>query len=241
MIGHHVHRGVARAGSVLCIVGGLGLLLFGLLPTSHYLAHALEARFPRPALPATVTGIVLLSGSERPAASDAYDEPQTGEMGSRYIATLRLAARYPEARIVYTGGSRTEPGTGPLGTQTAVAAEILGRVGLDPARLTFEEGSGDTCENASNTRALVQPRAGETWLVVTSAMHVPRTVACLRAAGWPEAVPYPTDYFVVLGPWGAGTIQVAANLHLFDLAAHEWLGLAYYRLTGRIAELFPAP
>jgi uncharacterized SAM-binding protein YcdF (DUF218 family) len=66
-------------------------------------------------------------------------------------------------------------------------------------------------------------------------------VACFRAAGWGDVLPYPTDFKVVLGGWDAGTIQVADNLALLDAALHEWIGLVYYRLTGRIAEIFPGP
>jgi uncharacterized SAM-binding protein YcdF (DUF218 family) len=229
----------ARVGKALVVTGGLGLLVFGVLPVSHYLVHPLETRFPIPRLPAEVTGIILLSGSERPAASEEYGEPQVGGYGSRYITALRLAARYPEARVVYTGGRRTEEGKGPLGTQSGVAAEILGSIGLDPARVTFDEQARDTCGNASGTRAHAQPQPGDTWVVVTSAMHMPRTIACFRAAGWSGVIPYPTDHKVVVGPWGAGTFQVADNLSLLDAGAHEWVGLVYYRLTGRTSELLP--
>ncbi len=38
-----------------------------------------------------------------------------------------------------------------------------------------------------------------------------------------------------------GSFQIADNLVLLDLAMHEWIGLAYYRLTGRTREFFPAP
>jgi uncharacterized SAM-binding protein YcdF (DUF218 family) len=239
-----------RIGRRLTLVGGIGLLLFGLLPVSHYLAHALEARFPVPGtaggqaarpLPAKVDGIILLAGSERPAVSQEYGEPQTGSHGSRYITALRLAYRHPSARLVFTGGARSEPGKGTLETQAAVAAAILGQIGLDPARLVFDEWSRDTCDHPRNVQALVQPRPGETWVVVTSAMHMPRTVACFRAAGWGDVIPYPTDFKVVLGGWDAGTVQVADNLALLDAALHEWMGLAYYRLTGRTQEWFPAP
>jgi uncharacterized SAM-binding protein YcdF (DUF218 family) len=230
----------ARVGRRLTLTGGIGLLLFGLLPTSHYLASALESRVPIAGqLPGDLAGIILLSGAERPAASEAYGEPQLGKHATRYVAALRLAERYPDARFVYSGGPRTEPGKGPLGTQSAVAAEILGSLGLDPARVIFESESRDSCDHPRNVRQLVQPKPGEHWVVVTSAMHMPRVMACFRAAGWGDVIPYPTDYKVVLGPWGAGTFQVADNLALLDAAAHEWVGLIYYRLSGRTLELLP--
>ena len=236
-----VGRSVARVGRWLAAAGGAGLLVFGLLPTSHYLAHALEARFPRPSLPDEVAGIVLLAGSERPGASDAWDEPQLSEAGSRYVTALRLAARYPRARLVHSGDIDAAPGAGTLGTQSGVARQVLGGIGLDPSRVLYESKSRDSCEHAPQVRALVRPKPGETWVVVSSAMHMPRVVGCFRAAGWGEVVPYPTDYRVVLGGWEASTFRIAGNLELLDVALHEWVGLAYCRLTGRIAEIFPGP
>jgi hypothetical protein len=54
-------------------------------------------------------------------------------------------------------------------------------------------------------------------------------------------VAQPADFGVALGRWDYNSFRVTANLMLLDEAAHEWLGLAYYRLTGRTRELFPAP
>jgi uncharacterized SAM-binding protein YcdF (DUF218 family) len=66
-------------------------------------------------------------------------------------------------------------------------------------------------------------------------------MACFRAVGW-EVIPQPADYQAVVGlGWNRGSFQVADNLAILDLALHEWLGLAYYRLTGRTRTLFPAP
>lgn len=236
-----IGRGRGRLARLLVVAGAGGLLLFGCLPTAHYLAYPLEQRFPASELPDDVAGIILIGGGERVAASEAYGEPQLNAHGSRYVAALRLAARYPGAQLVSTGGPMVEPGKGPLGTHSAVAAAILDRVGLDPGRVRYDTFSRDTCAHPANTRALVQPQPGETWVVVSSAMHMPRVMACFRAAGWDDVVPYPTDYRVVLGRWSPGTFQVAANLALLDFAAHEWVGLAYYRMTGRTRELFPAP
>src|SRR5574339_239168 len=74
-----------RLARVLLWFGGLGLLVFGLLPTSIYLANILETRFPQPTPLSRVDGIVLLAGAERPVASEAYGQPQVGRWGGRYL------------------------------------------------------------------------------------------------------------------------------------------------------------
>jgi uncharacterized SAM-binding protein YcdF (DUF218 family) len=234
-------RRAPRSARVLLWFGGLGLVAFGLLPTSMYLANVLETRFPQPTLPSRVDGIVLLAGAERPAASEAYGQPQVGRWGGRYLTMLQLAQRYPEARIVYSGGARRQPGKGPLETQSAVAERIFRGVGIDPRRVTFDEHSTDTCVSGRNSYIAAGPRDGEVWVLVTSALHMPRSVACFRAGGWPDIVAQPAAYASVAGGWNLGSVQVASNLELLDAAAHEWLGLLFYRVTGRTDEFLPAP
>ena len=233
--------GRPRAGRLLTMIGAVCLFLLGVLPTSHYLAAALESRFPEPQLPARVTGIVLLAGSERPTASQAHGHPQVGRNGGRHVTTLRLARAYPEARLIFSGGPKVAVGKGPLETQAAVAAALFEDGGIESSRVTFDENSPDTCASPSNVLRLARPRPGETWIVVTSAIHMPRTIACFRAAGWGDIVAQPADYRVTIGPWNTGSFQVAENLAILDDAAHEWLGLAFYRFTGRTQEFFPGP
>jgi len=233
--------GVRRAGSWLTGAGLAGLLLFGLLPGAEFLARPLQERFPQPQAPSQLTGIVLLTGAELTDVSEAVGLPQLGAHGDRYVATLRLAERHPGARVVVSGGPIGAGGAPALASQTGIARTILLDAGLDPARLTIEQQSSDTCENAANVRTLVQPRSGEAWVVVTSAMHMPRTVACLRAAGWNDAIPWPDDYESLPGIGGVFTARIISRLNLLDLAAHEWIGLAYYRMSGRTSQFFPAP
>ncbi len=234
--------GHERLGRRLCLVGGGALLLFGLLPISHYLVGPLEQRFPRPVLPAQLTGIVLLAGSERPSMTENHGAPQLNVHGVRYTTTLRLAAQFPDARVVFVGGPPRNARTGEL-DQSGVARQLLPQMGLDPARLSYDERSRDTCESAANAKARVRPQPGEQWVVVTSAVHLPRTVACFRAVGW-EVIPQPADYQVLSGALMTslkpGDFNVARNLGLLDLGLHEWVGLVYYRLSGRTRTLFPA-
>jgi uncharacterized SAM-binding protein YcdF (DUF218 family) len=227
--------GKARAGRLAAILAGVFML--AAVPMARFLAGPLETRFPQPSLPAHVDGIILLAGAEQPVASEFFGEPQVGVEGGRYLAALRLAARYPAARLVYTGGPRHGKRS-----QTRVAVEILETVGLDSRRLLFEEKSRDSCDHPRNVRALVRPGPDETWVVVTSAMHMPRVVACFRANGWDDIIPMPTNYRSI--PCASDLIsplQLNTNLAIVDDAAHEWIGLLYYRLSARTRELFPAP
>lgn len=233
--------GRRSAGRLLVGGAAAALLLFGLLPGATYLARPLEGRFPQPVLPASISGIVLLTGAEVVATSEASGLPQLGSHANRYVAALRLAHRYPAARIVITGEPLLQQDRTGLGSQTAIARAILESVGVDPARIVYEQQSRDTCDNARNTRRLIDPAGDEKWVLVTSAIHMPRAVACFRAAGWYDLIPAPDAYQVAPGLPGPAAFRVVDNLDLLDDAVHEWLGLAYYRLAGRTTELFPAP
>jgi uncharacterized SAM-binding protein YcdF (DUF218 family) len=202
------------------------VLAFGLLPTAAWLMRPLEMRFPIPPEGERVDGILVLAGSELARLSEIYDQPQTDSMGDRLLTFLTLAHRYSEARLVYSGDTGA----------AAARAAILG-AGVDAGRLLFESESSNTCESARAARGLVRPAAGERWLLVTSSFHLPRSIACFRAAGW-DVVPYPADYRRGPSTFHLGLLD---NLEDLDLAAHEWVGLAYYRLRGFTNELFPAP
>jgi len=58
---------------------------------------------------------------------------------------------------------------------------------------TLEGRSRTTAENAAFTKALVNPKLGERWLLVTSAAHMPRAVGCFRRVGFPVEA-YPVDW-----------------------------------------------
>ena len=210
--------GVATAGLVV---------LFGLVPTGAWLMRPLETRFAEPNVTGDVTGVIVLAGSERLTISEAHSMPHFSSMGTRLTTFLLLAARHPQARLVYTGGPR----------EARVARALIVGAGVATDRISFEVESRNTCDSARLTQALVEPQAGERWLLVTSAFHMPRSIACFSAVGW-TVVPYPTDFRRGPNPWH---LEMIDNLADVDLAAHEWLGLVYYRLRGYTNELFPAP
>jgi uncharacterized SAM-binding protein YcdF (DUF218 family) len=199
----------------------------------------LEERFPRPAaLPDRVAGVIVLGGSVDPELAAIRDEASTNERAERLHALLRLARLYPEARLVFTGGSALLAGA--TASEADVARRYIAEAGLDPARVLFETRSRNTRENALYSKELANPSPGETWLLVTSAAHMPRSVGIFRGVGWPVTA-WPVDYQT------SGKLELSLYLNAsdrlldLDIAAHEWLGLVYCRLRGWTDALLPAP
>src|SRR5262245_47656998 len=84
-------------------------LLFILTPISPMALHRLEHRFPRPALPAQVDGIIALGGDFNVTLAEEYGPASA--FSPRLAALADLGRRYPQARLVFSGGSgRLIPG-----------------------------------------------------------------------------------------------------------------------------------
>jgi len=155
-----------------------------------------------------------------------------GDTGAGINVLALLSQNFPKARLILSGyGEITDSGEHPL--------ERFARLGGDPARLNMETRSRTTAENAHYSAALLKPKRNERWVLVTSALHMPRAVGCFRAAGF-HVEPYPVEFRIPLQPFAAfGPGSEALNL--FDKAAKEWIGLVAYRLMGKTDALFPGP
>jgi uncharacterized SAM-binding protein YcdF (DUF218 family) len=112
--------------------------------------------------------------------------------------------------------------------------------GIAPSRVIVEERSRSTHENAVFAKDAIRPATGETWVLVTSAFHMPRAVACFAAVAWP-VIPYPVDYKVDPQTGLRANFDLLEGLGSITLAGKEWAGLVAYRLLGWTRELFPAP
>jgi len=219
-----------RIGRRLRVAAVVLVIVLGVLPTAWLLSSPLEGRFPVPADLDRIDGIIVLGGAERAGLSKFYRQPLLNTAADRLTTFLMLARRFPEARLVHSGDSAPD-------SESAVARELLVGAGVDPKRIVFETKSRVTCESPRATLDLVAVDTSQRWLLVTSAMHMPRAVACFRAAGW-DVTPYPTNFRRGPDPF---SFSLPENLQDVDLAAHEWVGLLYYRLRGSTHELFPGP
>jgi uncharacterized SAM-binding protein YcdF (DUF218 family) len=230
----------ARVGRFLAAASLMALAVLGLSPLGNALIIPLEQRFPPwDDSRGPPDGIVVLGGGITPDVSAARNEVALNEAAERVTATVALARRYPEARIVYSGGS------GALifreGSEAAFAVRLFESLGIQPARIIAEEQSRDTVENAVFSLLLAMPKPGERWLLVTSAYHMPRAMGVFRRAGFPVEA-YPVDWRT-RGPQDAlrPFRTLGGGLERADTAVREWVGLLVYWLTGRSAALFPGP
>ena len=119
--------------------------------------------------------------------------PSCAGAPDRIISAAALALRYPNARVVFSGGSANVISND--AREADFAGAIFESLGVAKSRLIMERASRNTVENAEFSKALVAPKAGERWLLVTSAFHMPRSIGLFRKAGF-AVEPYPVDWRV---------------------------------------------
>lgn len=229
-----------RTAAAALASGFLVLALSTWTSLGALMLHPLEDRFARPdPAPENIAGIVVLGGGFEGSVNLARGGYELNASGDRFVEAAVLARRYPQARVVVTGGASSLTLEGEADGDTA--PRLLTALGVGPERLVMENRSRNTYENAVFTKEIVEPRPGETWLLVTSAFHMPRSMGLFRRAGF-EVVAWPADYRTsgVEYP-GPAQDNFSDSLQNTTLAIREWIGLIAYRLTGRLDELLPGP
>ncbi|HEY0912217.1 MAG TPA: YdcF family protein [Bradyrhizobium sp.] len=230
----------ASLGRKLMVFSILLLAVCGFSPVGYWLLYPLESRFPAwDAARGAPDGIIILGGSIDAGLSAVHGGAVVRSDADRIIAATALARQYPNARILFTGGSAN------LISNDAREADYAGalfeRLGIPKARLITERRSRNTQENAEFSKAMVAPKSGERWLLVTSAFHMPRSVGLFRKAGF-AVEPYPVDWRVGGRSDLLAFSSVADDgLGRTEIALREWMGLIAYRASGKIDELLPGP
>ena len=209
------------------------LLALSALPLGDLLLQPIERRYPaNPNLDA-VDGIIVLGGGENARASAFWSQVQLNEGAERYTAALALARRFPEAQVLFTGGSGAlRNAAGATTSEAAIAERFFLEQGILPERLLLEGRSRNTAENARLSLKLARPAPDETWVLITSAFHTPRAMRSFEAAGWDRLVAWPVDYRTSRFGDGIGW-NLIQNLAVLNTAIRERVGQLAYRLSRR--------
>ncbi len=224
--------GIALTLLVACAWTGVPTLLL----------RPLEQRFSAPANSDRLApaGILVLGGVIDTGLSTERSSVELIDGAERLIAAAELARRYPDARVVLSGGSNGVFANDERAEST-IAHDLLVEFGVAAERITIEDRSRNTRENAINSFATVEPKPREQWLLVTSAFHMPRAIGAFRAAGWSGVVAWPVDYRNGAATDWLGGRTAAEGLTMTDMAVREWIGLVAYRFAGYTDALLPRP
>ena len=246
LIGVGVLGGVLSAtrsavlGRRLLIASVVFLAICGFSPVGKLLLYPLEQRFPSwDAARGGPDGIVVLGGSIEPEVSAARGKAVLIHAADRIVAAAALARQYPNARIVFSGGNSNLVSDNSA-KEADYAISLFESLGIAGERVITERRSRNTLENAEFSKAVANPKAGERWLLVTSAYHMPRSVGLFRKAGF-AVEPYPVDWRVDSARLFAFSPHSIEGLERTDIAVREWIGLAAYWATGKIDTLLPGP
>lgn len=212
------------------------LFLIAILPMGEWALTPLESHNPA-VLPQHVDGIIVLGGDENPYASEKRNQPTAAYSLGRYMRAADLARQYPEAQLVFSGGSNILRPHSTL-KDAEVAKQAMAEMGAATGKMILETQSRNTYENAVKTADIIHPTAQQNWLLVTSAWHMPRALATFRKAGW-NVYPQPANYMT------SGEYDMSLHLNLLDhlqkltYAVHEYIGLVAYKLMGRTDKIWP--
>ncbi len=226
-------RGVKLGRSCL-IAGVLGLLLCSNKLVSLWLLHPLEARYATipelqaDALPPAVAAcrfvVVLGSGNGNTPGFSATNELSVAALG-RITEGVRLLRVLPQARLVVSG-----PAEGDHPAHAVVLARAAQSLGVDLSRVLYIDQARDTEDESLAVKKIV----GEApFALVTTAWHMPRTMALFRHAGL-APLPCPTDYHARVGDlrWNDAFWDVD-SLERSTCAVHERIGYLWIWLRGR--------
>jgi uncharacterized SAM-binding protein YcdF (DUF218 family) len=226
------------SGAIVAMVALAVLVAAALSPLGNMLLTPLEQRFEMRFSDQGIDGIIVLGGS--------YDSQSHGYLSTILLeedtepmaVMVDLARRYPRAQIIFSGG--TDPSS-PGPSEAAVVKQYFVSFGIPADRISIEERSQTTEENARFTAHLINPTPQSRWLLVTSAYHMPRAMGTFRRAGF-DVIAFPVGSRT--HGWQELWLPASTatdNLRRLDIAVHEWLGLLDYRLSGYSYEWFAGP
>lgn len=227
-----------RVAAVAIAMALIFLLLSSNAWVSTLLVRSLEWQYLPGELP-NAEAIVVLGGATK-AALPPRPSVDLNEHGDRVIYAAQLY-RQQKAPVIILSGGRIDWQDNTNSSESQDMAEILTSIGIPPQAIIQEPKSLNTYQNAVNVRKILESRGISRVLLVTSAMHMPRSLLIFKRQGI-DAIAAPTDFIVTNSELKAlsGTPKAtilnllpdSGYLQNFTAALKEYIGILVYRLRG---------
>ena len=208
--------GLVGAALILYIFFGTGIISFWLL-------GILETRYPPLKTVDGLRGvneIVVLTGYAETNPVVPPSSEVNFASAFRLLEARRIFNFIPEADVIITGSADA----------AAIMGNLLVSLGVPQMRITIENHSSNTFESAVQVQKLLKNKA---FILVTSAGHMPRAMGVFKKLGM-NPIPAPTNFLSIKKFQFTHLLPSPLHLSFSDLAVHEYLGIAWYRLTGRL-------
>lgn len=228
-----------RAARVIAIA--LAVLMLGSNGwLSGWLVRSLEwQNIPGAELP-TAEAIVVLGGGIKSGESPR-PWVDFSEGGDRIIHGARLYLDNKAPLLILSGGRIDWKGDGKGVSESKDMAEIAEFVGVPRSAIIEDPTSLNTYQNAVNVRKILEERGIERVLLVTSAMHMPRSLLVFQHQGI-DVIPAPTDFTTTKSTfvrkeisWESIVLKSmpdTARLERTTKVLKEYIGMGIYRLRG---------
>ena len=182
-------------------------------------------------------GIILLGGSFA-SSKKALDENQVGlnNNSERVIEALRLLNNYKRTKLLFVADAST--GNYHKISEAHQARKFFEIFDISSERLIIKEIANNTYQESIAIAEYLRENGGK-WIMITSALHMPRAITLMQSRDLGKSIIYPyladftssqprfSYYF---------SFDKIGNL---DGIIHEMIGMVAYRITGRTKILFP--
>ena len=219
-----------KIGWIVAAVSFLFFLLLGYGVAGDLMLGMLENRYPAPTdieSHANIKWVVVLGGGMNSDPRLPITSQLSNGSAVRTVEGIRIYRCLPGAKLLFSGGPVFNPV--PEGQGMAQLALALG---VPRDEMMTEILSRDTEEQARLIKSLV---GADSIFLITSAVHMPRSMALFKKAGIPS-IAAPTD-FLYKKELQFNPSRLFPNYNGFRKAEagwHEYLGTLYSRIKGRI-------
>lgn len=219
-----------KIGKIFVTIGIALLLFFSYSIPANMITTRLEYQYP-PLIEnqdiKDVKLVVVLGGGH--VSDDRL--PAMGQIApsslSRLVEGIRIHRLLDNSKLILSGGSGFDPVP-----NAKVMARVALDLGLTEKELVLESESKDTRDQALLLKKTI---GSEKFVLVTSATHMPRSMALFKKLGM-QPIPAPTDYTVKtnerLSP--GSFFPGAGNIVKVERAIHEYLGMIWAEFRGQI-------
>ena len=208
----------------------------GILPTGSFLIYILEKDFHQSlSIPNKLDGILILSGATNPYLTKQFNQVSLGSSAERLTESVKIINHMPNLKIIFSGGPAYIQY--PDVNDSNSAMKFFKNMNIDTSKIIFENKSKNTFENLIFSKKIINPKKNEIWLVISSASHLKRVIGVANKIKW-DLIPYATDFNQPKKYHFKISLNFLENINNFNKGSHEWLGIFYYYVTGKLDNIF---